>query len=58
MRFGFLELVVLLAIVLLAVGPKQLPKLTAAINDSVKSFRKELGGESKENSESCDEEKE
>lgn len=42
MRIGFLELAVILAIVLLILGPKQLPKLTSAINNSAKEFKKEL----------------
>lgn len=42
MRFGALELVLIIVLVLLFVGPKQLPRLTQSITDSVKSFRKEL----------------
>jgi len=42
MRFGFLELVVVLAIVALVFGPKQIPKLTKAVSDSISSFRSEL----------------
>lgn len=40
MRFGVLEIVLVFAIILLVLGPKQLPKVTAAIKDSISSFKK------------------
>ena len=49
MRIGFCELLMILAIVLLFIGPKQLPKLTGAIKESVKEFKK--GVEYKQESE-------
>lgn len=42
MRLGFLELAVILVIVLLVFGPKQIPKLTSAVNDSAKKFKDEF----------------
>ncbi len=39
MRMGFLELVVILAIVAMVIGPKQIPKLTEVIAESIKSIR-------------------
>ena len=39
MRMGFLELLVVLAIILLFFGPKQVPKLTAVIKGAVKDFK-------------------
>ena len=40
MRMSGLELLIILAIVLLVFGPKQLPKLTNAVNDSMKKLKK------------------
>lgn len=45
MRLGVLELTLIVVLVLLVVGPKQLPKLTDAISSSVKSFKKEMKDE-------------
>lgn len=39
MRFGFLELIIILGIITLLLGPKQIPKLTKAISDSAKSLK-------------------
>ncbi len=39
MRLGFLELAVILAIVLLFFGPKQIPRLAATIKDAVADFK-------------------
>lgn len=47
MRLGFLELVVILGIILLVIGPKQLPKLTEAISSSKKKFSEEFKKEEK-----------
>lgn len=41
MRLGFLELAVILAIMVLVIGPTQIPKLTSAIGDSMKKFKEE-----------------
>lgn len=41
MRLGFLELAVVLAIMVLLIGPTQIPKLTSAVSDSVKKFKDE-----------------
>ena len=45
MRFGVLELSLIIVIALLFFGPKQLPKLTAAITDSFKSFKNSMEDE-------------
>ena len=45
MRLGFLELVVILGIILLVIGPKQIPKLTSAISSSAKKFKDEFKDE-------------
>ena len=42
MKLGVLELVIILFIVLLFVGPKQLPKITAAISESYKTIKKDI----------------
>lgn len=39
MRFGGLELLVIFAIILLIFGPKQLPKLTKSLKESIASFK-------------------
>ena len=39
MRFGGLEFLVVLIIILLFFGPKQIPKLTKTLKDSIKSFK-------------------
>ena len=59
MRFGGLEVLFVLMIVLLFFGPKQLPKVTAAIKDSIASFKegnKEEDKDKKEVSESVKDE--
>ena len=40
---GWIELVIILAIVLIIFGPKQLPKLGRAIGKTVRSFKKSVG---------------
>lgn len=39
MRIGFLELTVILAIMLLFFGPKQVPKLATSIKEAIKDFK-------------------
>ena len=48
-RFGGLEIVVLLVIVLLLFGPGRIAKIAGELGSSIKSFREGLGG--KENDE-------
>lgn len=48
MRLGFFEILAIFAIILLILGPKQIPKLTKAVKDSVKSMKKEFDSEDKE----------
>lgn len=50
MHFGFTELVIILAIVLIFVGPKQIPKLAKSIKES-KQLIKEKGQEPEEQTE-------
>ena len=45
MRFGGLEVVFVFAIVLLFFGPKQIPKLTSVLKDSIASFKEGAGKE-------------
>ena len=40
---GWLEIVIILAIILIIFGPKQLPKLGRAIGKTVRSFKKSVG---------------
>ena len=42
MRMGLLELAVILILVALFAGPKQLPKLTKAITESMHSMKSEI----------------
>ena len=44
---GMPELVIILAVILLIFGPKNLPKLGASIGKTVKSLRDGLGGNEK-----------
>ncbi len=46
---GVPELVIILAVVLLIFGPKNLPKLGASLGKTVKSLREGLGGDKAEN---------
>ena len=41
-RVGFLELVIIFCGMLLIFGPKQLPKLTSAIRQSIKQIKKDV----------------
>ena len=45
MRFGGLEILFIFAIILLFFGPKQIPKLTGVIKDSIESFKGEVKDE-------------
>ncbi|MFZ5921772.1 MAG: Sec-independent protein translocase subunit TatA/TatB [Chloroflexota bacterium] len=47
-RFGGLEIVVLLVIVLLLFGPGRIAKIAGELGSSIKSFREGLGGKNKE----------
>lgn len=40
MRMGVVELLVVLAVVILLFVPKQLPKVTAAVKESISAFKK------------------
>ena len=44
---GMPELVIILAVILLIFGPKNLPKLGAALGKTVKGVREGLGGDKK-----------
>ncbi len=48
---GMPELVIILAVVLLIFGPKNLPKLGASLGKTVKSLRDGLGGDKLEEAE-------
>lgn len=58
MRIGFLELTVILAIVLLFFGPKQVPKLASSLKDAVKEFKDGAAENPTETEESVSEKKE
>lgn len=45
---GMPELIIILCVVLLIFGPKNLPKLGSALGKTVKSLRDGLGGDAKE----------
>ena len=45
---GMPELIIILAVILLIFGPKNLPKLGAALGKTVKGMREGLGGDKKE----------
>lgn len=40
MRMGIVELVIILLVIIFIFGPKQLPKVAAALRSSVEEFRK------------------
>ena len=42
MRLGFLELALILTIIIVIFGPRQIPKLTAVISDAAKKFKSEF----------------
>ena len=47
-RFGWLELVIILVIVLLIFGPSKLPQLAKSIGKAIREFRQNLDGEGDE----------
>lgn len=47
MKFGVTELLIILAIVLIIFGPKQIPRLKKTLKKSMKSFKK--GAEAEKN---------
>lgn len=49
-RFGPLELIILLVIVVLLFGPGRIGKVAGEIGKSIKSFRDGIGGKDEENS--------
>ena len=51
---GVPELVIILAVVLLIFGPKNLPKLGASLGKTVKSLREGLGGDKDEAAENVE----
>ena len=53
---GTPELLIILAVILLIFGPKNLPKLGSAIGKSVKGLREGLGSSKKEVKEAADDE--
>lgn len=55
MGTGILEIFLIVFVIFLFVGPKQLPKLTRAVKDSIHEIKDEVGKD-KEKSDSEDEE--
>jgi sec-independent protein translocase protein TatA len=49
MRIGVPELVVILLIVVIVLGPTQIPKLTKMFGKSIKGFREGMAGEEDKN---------
>lgn len=47
-RFGPMELIILLVIVLLLFGPGRIGKIAGEIGKGIRSFREGLGGEKKD----------
>ena len=45
MKFGVMELLIILAVVLILFGPSQIPKLTKMFGKSVKNFKDGMAGE-------------
>ena len=45
MKFGVTELIIILVIVIVIFGPKQIPKLTKMFGKSVKNFRDGMSDE-------------
>ena len=43
MGTGILEIFLIVFVIVLFVGPRQLPKLTKAVNDSIYQIREEAG---------------
>ncbi len=55
MHFGFLELAIILVVILLVLGPKQIPKLTNTVKNSINEFKKGTGSEASESTENTTE---
>lgn len=49
-NLGFSELLVILAVALLVIGPKRLPQLATALGEAVRAFQKALRGDSEDKS--------
>ena len=47
MRFGILEILVIIIVIALFFGPKQIPKLTKAITDAMHSMKDEVNASKK-----------
>lgn len=45
MSIGPLQIIIILAIILLFFGPKRLPGLAKSLGESIRGFKKSLGGE-------------
>ena len=45
MKFGVMELLIILAVVLILFGPSQIPKLTKMFGKSVKNFKDGMAGD-------------
>ena len=59
MRVGFLQCLVILVVILLIFGPKQIPKLVTVIQDAVSTFKLNVSGDkASENDESVEDKKE
>lgn len=52
MKFGVPELLIILAVVVIVLGPTQIPKLTKMFGKSVKSFKEGLGDDGEESAKS------
>lgn len=53
---GVPELLIILAVILLIFGPKNLPKLGSALGKTVKNLREGIGGDKKDAEEAAEEE--
>ena len=51
MRFGPVELIIILVIVLLLFGPSRLSKVAGELGKSIKNFSEGIGGEKKDDDE-------
>ena len=49
-NLGFSEILVILAVALLVVGPKRLPQVAQAVGEAVRAFREALRGHEDERS--------
>lgn len=52
--FGPLEIIIILVVILIIFGPKNLPKLGAAIGKAVKNLREGIGSKKKSNEQSVE----